>query len=204
MERDGGNERRARKGWLSHVVGCEREIGRRVPPGISPPLLSLSLSLSLSLAFLFLSSSSPSYSSRLSFSRPLAVEKLVFLLRCGEEEKRESMKGEKDRERKRAAPPPPPTTTAMMPPPFFRSRPSSTSTSTSTSTLMTFFPAPTTTKQTISAAAEVARAPKWLQDIPEATTYYTTAEEFAHPVEYIEKIMAKASLQGAFFFPSLF
>ena len=46
VERDGGNERRARKGWLSHVVGCEREIGRRVPPGISPPLLSLSLSLS--------------------------------------------------------------------------------------------------------------------------------------------------------------
>jgi hypothetical protein len=172
----------------------------------SPPAsrLLFFLSLSLSLAFLFLSSSSPSYSSRLSFSRPLAVEKLVFLLRCGEEEKRESMKGEKDRERKRAAPPPPPTTTAMMPPPFFRSRPSSTSTSTSTSTLMTFFPAPTTTKQTISAAAEVARAPKWLQDIPEATTYYPTAEEFAHPVEYIEKIMAKASLQGAFFFPSLF
>jgi len=69
---------------------------------------------------------------------------------------------------------------------------------------MTFFPAPTTTKQTISAAAEVARAPKWLQDIPEATTYYPTAEEFAHPVEYIEKIMAKASLQGAFFSPPLF
>ena len=64
MERDGGNERRARKGWLSHVVGCEREIGRRVPPGISPPLLSLSLSLSLSrfpvplffFSFLFFSS----------------------------------------------------------------------------------------------------------------------------------------------------
>ena len=54
VERDGGNERRARKGWLSHVVGCEREIGRRVPPGISPPLLSLSLSLSLSCSSLLL------------------------------------------------------------------------------------------------------------------------------------------------------